>query len=535
MLTLRELVDSLGLTIVAAASGSERRVRWVHTSELTDPTPWLSGSEVILTTGMRLGSPQAQRDYVRLLLAHGISGIGFGTGLGHDTVPQALAEEAESVGLAVFEVPYEVPFIAISERAAEHSINEQFAQTQRARLAHERLEKVLVSEGGLSGLTTELSQLLPADVAVYGTCGDALACSGADPAADLSILRAVGYRLAASDPAAVQASRPQAVTLETGQDAIALPVARLSLDGDDATLDAWLFAAKQAGQLSELDRLILWQSVTLVALELVRRRVAEETERRLAGDVLDAALEGQLEAQELARRLEPFGLREQVGAFVMPVPDEGVAVLDRAISVALRERAGGRGLVAARGDLVCALMQAPPSGDPADFFALAEGMRAQISTDIGQELCAGVGRCGPPADLRRIFHEARCALEARTDSATKFGADAGIATYQDLGSAQLLLSMQDQEALKLFCDSILGPIIENEGAYGGELLRSLEAFIECHGQWEKAARRLYCHRHTLRYRIRRVEELTGRSLDDVRDRIDFWLALRGRQIAGTLD
>ena len=41
---------------------------------------------------------------------------------------------------------------------------------------------------------------------------------------------------------------------------------------------------------------------------------------------------------------------------------------------------------------------------------------------------------------------------------------------------------------------------------------------------------LYCHRHTLRYRIRRVEELTGRSLDSARDRIDFWLALRGREL-----
>ena len=74
---------------------------------------------------------------------------------------------------------------------------------------------------------------------------------------------------------------------------------------------------------------------------------------------------------------------------------------------------------------------------------------------------------------------------------------------------QLLLSLQDDEALKLFCDSILGPIEQSEGYYGGELMRSLEAFIEENGQWERAAKRLFCHRHTLRYRIRRVEELTG--------------------------
>ena len=90
--------------------------------------------------------------------------------------------------------------------------------------------------------------------------------------------------------------------------------------------------------------------------------------------------------------------------------------------------------------------------------------------------------------------------------------------------------LQDDEALRLFCDSILGPIEASEGPYGGELMRSLEAFIEENGQWERAARRLYCHRHTLRYRIRRVEELTGRNLGNARDRIEFWLALRGREL-----
>ena len=140
----------------------------------------------------------------------------------------------------------------------------------------------------------------------------------------------------------------------------------------------------------------------------------------------------------------------------------------------------------------------------------------------------------PAGELRRAFHEARCALEARAlaggEASTNGAGPPLLATYRDLGSFQLLLSLQDDDALRLFCDSILSPIEEGEGAYGGELMRSLESFIECNGQWEKAARQLYCHRHTLRYRIRRVEELTGRSLDSARDRIDFWLALRGREL-----
>ena len=169
-----------------------------------------------------------------------------------------------------------------------------------------------------------------------------------------------------------------------------------------------------------------------------------------------------------------------------------------------------------------------PRGGDEELFAVAERVRARVAHEIGAELGAGAGRIVPVGDLRRAFHEARCALEARALEAG--GGRAGLATYRDLGSFQLLLSLQDDEALRLFCDSILEPIEEGEGAYGGELMRSLAVFIECNGQWERAARQLYCHRHTLRYRIRRVEELTGRSLDSARDRIDFWLALRGREL-----
>ena len=123
---------------------------------------------------------------------------------------------------------------------------------------------------------------------------------------------------------------------------------------------------------------------------------------------------------------------------------------------------------------------------------------------------ARAARCRA-ADARRALHEARCALEAPRARRGHNGG-AALATWRDLGSFQLLLSLQDHDALGLFCDSLLGPIEAGEGQYGGELMRSLEAFIECNGQWERAAQQLFCHRHTLRYRIRRIEELTGRDL-----------------------
>jgi purine catabolism regulator len=204
-----------------------------------------------------------------------------------------------------------------------------------------------------------------------------------------------------------------------------------------------------------------------------------------------------------------------------------------ALTAAVRDEAPG-GLVAGTGAFSCALLP-HVRGAEEEAFGLAERIRARVAHELGADLPAGAGRAAPAGELRRAFHEARCALEARAFAGGDGDGSNGarpplLATYRDLGSFQLLLSLQDDDALRLFCDSILSPIEEGEGAYGGELMRSLEAFIECNGQWERAARQLYCHRHTLRYRIRRVEELTGRSLDSARDRIDFWLALRGREL-----
>ena len=171
-----------------------------------------------------------------------------------------------------------------------------------------------------------------------------------------------------------------------------------------------------------------------------------------------------------------------------------------------------------------------------DLFALAERVRARVAArSAGVELPAGAGRAVAAADLRRASTR-RAARSRRRRWPARPTATAPprlLATYRDLGSFQLLLSLQDDDALRLFCDSILAPIEDGEGAYGGELMRSLEAFIECNGQWERAARQLYCHRHTLRYRIRRVEELTGR-VARLRARPDRLLARAARPRAGAM-
>ena len=371
-LTVESLIAEFGLELASGHDSAHTHVRWVHSTELPDPTPWLRGGELLLTTGMQLDRPKVQRELIERLADHEIAGLGFGTGFTHKRLPAALLTAARKRSFPLFEVPYELPFIAITERAFAQLVNERY----------------------------------------------------------------------------------------------------------------------------------------------------ELLQRNMIGDVLAEALTGHLYPDELQARLRPFGIGEQVAvlAFKLADPSAAAALLERIL-----EREHVHNLVAIRSGLVCAVIDA--SG--VDPIELAGAIRRELLARFG-EVLAAASRAAPTHSLRLSFHEARCALEAVR---LQNGSAPDVASYRDLGAFQLLLSLQDDDALISYCRGVLGPVEQGEGDYGDELLRSLDVFIEHNGHWEKAASALYCHRHTLRYRIRRVEQLTGRDFSNARDRIEVWLAMRGRELA----
>ena len=526
------LVRDTGLSLAAGERAAGAPVRWVHITELPDPTPWLSGGELVLTTGIQLRSAREQRAFVRRLAKHGLAGLGFGIGFDHATRPEALVTEARKLEFPLFEVPYRMPFIAITERAFTQIVNAGYETLRRGAEIHRRMERLVLEERGLDEVVRALATATGGAVCVLDPRGDTIASSApwrAFPDDALAELRAQVAGQSSSGAEATSTFEPDHAALR-GR-ALALPVATRG----GQVPQAWLVALAAGGAprpehrpadgpgetvgFGEFERLILQQAVTVVALELMRLRVARDTERRLAGDVLAEALTGRLEPDELARRLRPFGISETaaVAVFALDDPGAGEPVLDR---VAADARVGA--LVATRDQLLCAVLDAAD----ADPMELARTARRELTGKVGPARAA-VSRAAPVAALRRSFHEARCALEVE---ALANGGAAEVGSHENLGAFQLLLSLQDDEALRLYCDSLLGPLENSSGDYGDELIRSLEAFIEHNGQWERAARELYCHRHTLRYRIQRIQDLTGRDLGRARDRIEFWLALRGREL-----
>lgn len=517
MLTVQSLLDELDLKLAAGADGAGAPVRWVHISELEDPTPWLSGGELMLTTGIPLETAAKQRAFIRILADRNLAGLGFGTGFSHKSLPKALVDEAEKRDFPLFEVPYSVPFIAITEKAFARLVNEQYEVLQRGIAVQRRLERLVLEERGLEEIAATVASAVGGTVAVLDGRGERLAGKGFRRQLSAEAITAIRKEALghAHDGHPFVPSHPSVA----GR-ALAHPV--ISPGGGPP--QAWVVIVRDSGGLGDFERLILQQAVAVVALELMRRRVARETERRLAGDVVAAALGGRMDPAELRRRLEPFGIGEEAAVLVFQLddPGEAAAALEAALAadacagVVAPHSTGGR-------ELLCAVVDCADR-DPID---VATEVRNKIAAERGEAVRAAASRPAPPERLRHSFHEARCALEA---TAFDNGSAPEVASWRDLGAFTLLLSIQDDDALDLYCDSVLGPIERGDEEYGGELLRSLEAFIEQNGQWERAARQVYCHRHTLRYRMRKVEELTGRDLSRAHDRIEFWLALRAREL-----
>jgi purine catabolism regulator len=514
MLTVESLTSELGLKLAAGAKqAAEREIRWVHISELDDPTPWLSGGELLLTTGIKLDTADRQRALVGLLAGSGVAGLGFGTGFDHAKLPKALVAAAADAELPLFEVPYEMPFIAITEAAGNRLVNEQYDVLSRGIAVNERLERLVLEGGGLDEIAREIAAAVEGSSVVLDALGEPLATGGRQLPGE--VVKRVGAEVQTRGPAAAPFVPP-------GQSlrgrALVHPV---SPRGGAA--EAWVLVVRRSGELGDFERLCVQQAALVVALELMRERVARETERRLSGEVLAAALSGRLASGDLRDRLSPFGVGDEVAVLVFELRDPGAAqaTLEQHFGVQRRPA-----LVAThpagRRELLCAVID----GSQADPIEVAAEARPVLAAAHGPTRAAA-SRTVSADRVRHSFHEARCALEA---TAFANGTAPDVASHLDLGAFTLLLSVQDGEALRLYCDSVLGPIEKSDERYAGELLRSLEAYIDRNGHWEKAAADCYCHRHTLRYRIKRIEELTGRDLGRANDRVELWLALRAKEL-----
>jgi PucR family transcriptional regulator, purine catabolism regulatory protein len=519
-------IDDLSLTLVAGKDGVGRPIRWAHVSELEDPTPFLRGGEVLLSTGLSLCAwpPERQAAFVRQLDGAGLAGFGLGLGFGFDAAPEALVEAADLASFPVFEVPYEVPFIAITEALFSRLVNEQYVLLQRAGMVQQTLSRLLLDGSGLDALLGAYARMTGTRPLLFDLHGEVVAAA---PGA----IQAIDPRRAWAE---VQRLRPESsdfsLTLEDGDGRRAM----LPILVGGAT--AGFLVMTRAERAEPYNHVVVHHLATAIALDLSKAQAVASTERRLVGDFLDALLEGELSGEEVRRRLSFLGLGAGRPLAVLVGRPEGrtagdgsggdlaLESLHRVVEDRL-SRWSGRYVCSPHDGTVVALLEVD---DPAEARRTAEtvaqgarGTKGAVVARFG----LGSTECDP-GGLRRGYQEARFALA----SASSAGLRGAVATVEDLGSHRLLLALQEDAALEAFSRGLLGPIRAYDERQHGELVHSLEVFLEHNGNWESAARALTVHRHTLRYRIRRVVELTGRNLDLAADRVEFWLALKADEV-----
>ncbi|KAA1427716.1 PucR family transcriptional regulator [Nocardioides antri] len=500
MASLRWLLDrpEFGLRLVVGTATDEP-LAWAHAIDAVDPTPWLTGGELILTTGLRLSrSAREQTSYVDRLAATGIAGLGFGVGVRFDEIPPAIVDACAAHDLPLLEVPLPTPFIAVTQAVARKLADRQVEELQRV-LAYQRDVTRAAVRGGLRGAANLLARELGVDVVVLDEYGVVMAASSRRH----GLLERVGeeYRRLLS------AARPGTVAIDVDEGTLEMQM----IQGRSGVC-GWL-AVLHRTPPSHTDRLLLNQAAGLITLQLDWPAELIAAYHALGGTLLSLLLDAGADASGLERHLHHFGFEPRDGVVLaLAASDRRRARVEEVISTYLEVTK--RPHVVARVDAGVAVLMLRRDAETL-LDGLVEELRRVglpgvawgVSGELDQfAIASGLG----PAELA-------------ADAARREGRPVG--WYDELALAPVLAD----ERVRALVWSMAAPAIEalarDSGPRDGDLLASLEAFLHHNGSWEAASRALGVHRHTLKARMARVEEITGLRLDNAETRALLLLAV----------
>ncbi|MFI1501135.1 PucR family transcriptional regulator [Streptomyces platensis] len=551
---LRALLDtpSLGLRLLGGEDELDRTVRGVMTTDLRDPSRYLSGGELVLTGLAWRRAPEDSERFVRILAAAGVAGLAAGEAeLG--SVPDDLVAACAQHRLPLFSVVEDVSFASITEHVVRQVSSERAGDLAAVVDRHRRLMTSGPTGGGPEVVLDLLGSDLDLRAWVLSPTGRQIAGStlaGAGP----ELSTELAARLAGEHLAAARSGRrgPHRVTLEGAGGTFSLfPIRHDGRDLRQTLLSDWLLAVEaDAGDWPE-ERLDLLHGVTqLIAVERDRRDAARTVRRRLAQEVLELVQTGAPPAEIAARLrvaapvlLPGLGTAPHWQIVVARVEWEDGDVPGGPVAQSLLEEVlvdpgtfgpepSDRIAVAHTGDEAVALVPLPVPDEPGDSAAAglhAAELLSVVQAPLGRgladdgRLTVGVSASVHSAEgLRGALEEAR---HARRVAAARPGRVCA-AGHEELASHVLLLPFVPDDVRRAFTARLLDPLRDYDRRHRAELIPTLEAFLDCDGSWTRCAGRLHLHVNTLRYRVGRIEQLTGRDLSRLEDKLDFFLALR---------
>jgi purine catabolism regulator len=479
-------VSELALDVIV--DGGERMdvpIGAVFTSELPDPTQQMQGGELLLTTGrIRENKYSAWREYVSRLVEIGATGIGFGVGddVTYLDVPEPLVRAAREFGFPLLRVPKTTAFFEVTKRFYHEREEFEKAKLQQAISLHQTLTAAAGTGNGLAAVARTWHAATGSELLVLDRYSSI-------------IFRSRGF----SDDAlnAVSAS-VQSRALSAGAslrlESAGMGLRLLTVGGSQIKGYVALTVPPDTDVDASIPTL-----VALVTLDLERRWLQNEPDRR-ERSIRFQRFRG-AESDAAARRfLRTLGVEASaVWGVVVEIPREGAEQIQEDLAVALKTS------LIRKHD---AFFEAFTFGEPGNALA-----------DLNLGCAVGIGS---PATLGRglqTLYQAHLALERSRRTGD-------VAAFVDGSSHQFLLQIADPEYLAIFANSVLG-VVERAGN-GAQLLETLETWLTSERSIGAAAIALGLHRHTVRDRLKRIEEILGKDLNTLDTQTELWLALKAR-------
>jgi len=552
---VRELLDvpDLGLRLLTDIAGMDPAILRVYTTDLPDPSRYLSQGDLVLTGLIWCRTPGDADRFVSALARAGVAALGAGEALGK--VPDEVLQACGRHGLPLLAVPAETSFAAVTEEVGRRLSGDRATEMTRV-LGRRRLLLSAVADGaGLDAMFRLMSRELGAECWLLTGLGRVIGGTGPSLPRPLALRLACEYLRADRMPAAeVSVAGEGAGTYS------------LFGVGGEPRITGWFLACAGSEQdwphelresVAELAADVALERARLNAARTGDGKLAEAIVTMLASGGGDGAAPAEIASLMRAAGLPPDGryLVAAVTAEADRVTGPNAERWRCDLAGELAWPAAEDALVAPLGDEIVVLVPAPgdrapgespgqspgesPDGSPGGgapaahrFAATIRAAQPVVESDRSRIRLA-VGVSGPAESVTALpgaLHEAGSARRlAALRLAGLDGTSAiSVVTSDEVTSHELLLATVPGSVLRSFRERLLGPLLAYDDQHRAELLPTLREFLACSGSWNACAVRMYVHVNTVRYRIRRIEELTGRDLSRLDDQVDFFLALRIR-------
>ncbi len=542
MLTIRQLRELPLLaesTLVAGESGLDREILWAAVVDIPQADDWVRADELLLTTFFGLREDvEGQVRLVRQLIEKRVAGMVVATGAYVMRTPDEVRCVADAAGFPILEMPWHVPFEDIVRVISEHSLNDQYLLYKQSLAIHRALTRLVLEGGSLQDVAHELCALLRRPVEIDDLSFAVLA-EATGPGASIDESRRGAIRDGRSSPRLLEYLRRsgmlsqarstlsvQRVDVNAETQALGMTMARILMPIVVARRVygyVWIIAGER--DLEPLDFHAIEHAATVAALILFRNQTASQAEERMEQHVLSRLLAEDLRPDSALReQLARFHLRLEAPHVVLVI-DTGGADL-RTVELAARN-------TSRHDNLPCVIGER--SGR---VVALLECARREQMERFCEFLLESLGSFDTPVRLGvsalqeapgSLYREYERALEALA-LLPALGEGRQVARFEELGLLHWLHALPPQMLAENAFSGRLARLTEHDRMHEGQLTQTLEVFLECEGNGVRAAERLYIHRHTLKYRLRRIEEICDVDLADSLTKLNLRAALLLRRV-----